>query len=134
MKEKSKVVTVYELITLMKNGEYPKRIMYNTIIYEFDGCNYYSEGIDTYLFQEIIENNDDCNFDSVNVVIFEEDENNWNDISKFDIEDDGSKYFIRDEYGYKCYLTKHSRMIAKKVNELIENQRYLKEKLESKDE
>ena len=29
-------------------------------------------------------------------------------------------YFIRNEYGTKCYLTKHSKIIASKFNELIE--------------
>lgn len=134
MKEKSKVVTVYELIDMINKGKIPKKVIYDGIVYEYTRRNYYSEETDTYLFQELIEKNDDCNFGSVNIVIFEEDENDWNDIDEINIEDDGSKYFIRDEYGYKCYLTKHSRMIANKVNELIENQRYLKERLEGKDE
>ena len=135
MKEKSKVVTGYELITMMNKGEIPKKVIYDGIVYEYTGRNYYSEETNTYLFHTIIENNDDCNFGSINVVIFEEDENKWNDIDKLDIEDDGSKYFIRDEYGYKCYLTKHSRMIANKINKLIENQEYIKSRLDNiKDE
>ena len=134
MKEKSKVVTVYELIDMINKGKIPKKAIYGGVVYEYTETNYYSEETDTYLFQEIIEKNDDYKFGSINVVIFEEDENKWNDIDKLDIENDMGKYFIRNEYGHKCYLTKHSIMIANKINKLIENQRYLKEKLEGKDE
>ena len=46
---------------------------------------------------------------------------------KLDIEQDTptSNYYIRNEYGTKCYLTTHSKMIADKLNEIIN---YLKSK------
>ena len=129
MKEKSKVVTVYDLLTLMKNGEIPKKIKYNDIIYnqdeEYKG---YLADDDWDLFYK---NKDMSKMINDNVYILsEENENNWNDI-----ENDMGKYFIRNEYGQKCYLTKHSIMIANKINKLIENQEYIKSRLDNiKDE
>ena len=41
-------------------------------------------------------------------------------IEKINIEQDSSKHFyIKNEYGTKCSLTKHSKMIADKLNEVI---------------
>ena len=46
---------------------------------------------------------------------------------KLEIEQDtpSSNYYIRNEYGTKCGLTKHSKMIAETLNEVID---YLKSK------
>ena len=42
-------------------------------------------------------------------------------IEKLNIESDSPTHFyIRNEYGTKCGLTKHSKMIADKLNEIIE--------------
>ena len=42
-------------------------------------------------------------------------------IEKINIESDSPTHFyIRNEYGTKCSLTKHSKMIADKLNEVIE--------------
>lgn len=43
-------------------------------------------------------------------------------LEKLKIEQDtsNSNYYIRNEYGTKCALTKHSKMIADKLNELID--------------
>ena len=50
-------------------------------------------------------------------------------IEKLEIEKDENtqNYFIRNEYGTKCYLTKHSKIIASKINELIVEINNLKE-------
>ena len=52
-------------------------------------------------------------------------------IEKLKIEQDthNSNYYIKNEYGTKCGLTKHSKMIAEKVNELIDEINNLKEKI-----
>ncbi len=62
--------------------------------------------------------------DNVIEIIEEEKE-----IEKLKIEQDtpNSNYYIKNEYGTKCYLTKHSKMIAEKVNELIDEVKKLKE-------
>ena len=59
------------------------------------------------------------------VEIIEEDKK----IEKLEIEKDENtqNYFIRNEYGTKCYLTKHSKIIASKINELIDEINNLKE-------
>lgn len=63
-------------------------------------------------------------FDKCIEIIEEEKE-----IGKLEIEQDNpsSNYYIRNEYGTKCALTKHSKMIAEKVNELIDEINKLKE-------
>ena len=50
-------------------------------------------------------------------------------IEKVEIEKDENtqNYFIRNEYGTKCYLKKHSKIIASKFNELIDKINNLKE-------
>ena len=50
------------------------------------------------------------------------------EIEKLKIEQDTpNNYYIKNEYGTKCALTKHSKMIAEKVNELIDEVKKLKE-------
>ena len=42
-------------------------------------------------------------------------------ISKLEIKQNGNlNYYIENEYGTKCALTKHSKIIADKINELID--------------
>lgn len=42
-------------------------------------------------------------------------------IEKLNIENDGpTQFYIRNEYGTKCSLTKHSKIIADKLNEVID--------------
>lgn len=65
--------------------------------------------IDDYLDKALINSLND------EVEIIEEDK----DIEELNVEQDGSTYYIRNEHGTKCYLTKHSYLIAYKVNELI---------------
>lgn len=54
------------------------------------------------------------------VEIIEEDNNK---IEKLKIEQDGqtsNNFYLTNENGTKCYLTKHSKMIAEKINEIID--------------
>ena len=55
-------------------------------------------------------------------------------IEKLKIEQDthNSNYYIKNEYGTKCGLTKHSKMIAEKVNELIDEINNLKDNIYNK--
>lgn len=46
-------------------------------------------------------------------------ENNKIEPLKIEQDTPSSNFYIRNEYGTKCGLTKHSKMIAEKVNELV---------------
>lgn len=118
----NKEITIYELLGLIKDGKAPKKIKYNNRTYEFkeieEGTGYvYESGIVKFWLSNEIE------FDisrclNEKVEILEEDKPI---IEKLNIESDSPTHFyIRNEYGTKCSLTKHSKMIADKLNEIIE--------------
>lgn len=110
---------------IAKGEEVPKKIIIGEYKYEYcerldEMFNYKNIDTNDYLTEDwFIENilNDE-------VEIIEEDK----DIEELMIEQDGSTYYIRNEYGTKCYLTKHSYLIADKVNELIREINKLKGK------
>ena len=54
-------------------------------------------------------------------------------IEKILVEQDepGNNFYIKNEYGTKCGLTKHSKMIAEKLNELIDEVNKLKKEKEN---
>ena len=105
-------ITIYELLGMVKDE--PNRSIY---VKYFDRVNKKEdvmwackENIIYKLEQLIIELND-------GVEIIEENKK----IETLKIEQDtpSSNFYIRNEYGTKCGLTKHSKMIAEKVNELV---------------
>ncbi len=116
----NKEMTIIEIINKIANNEdIPKRIKYKDKIYIYNEPN-----------QDYLEYNKDdfdflgyafCNWrtrDFINdkVEILEEDK----DIEELKIENDNPTHFyIRDEKGTKCGMTKHSKMIAEKLNEVI---------------
>ncbi len=133
---KNKEITIYELIGLIKDGKAPKKIKVDNEIYNFH------KGMET---SYILGDNEDIelNFnyyienDLLNkkdIEILPEENDEWEDIEEINIENDGHNDFIKNEHGTKCGLTKHSKIIAEKVNELIKNQQKIIERLEGKDE
>ena len=125
----NKEITIIDLLNKIANGEeVPKKIRY-------DGNDYYfCNPCRTY---EIIESSELCGkdlydlLDNLNdkVEIIEED----NKIGKLDIRTDinTGNNFILNEHGKRCYLTTHSKIIAEKVNELIDEIEKLKENHEN---
>ena len=123
-------ITIYELLGLVKDGKEPKKIKYNDIIYYLnedmvDLHKYQTMGSNTTRKLSLIIDNEYLNLNN-EVEIIEEPKK----IEKLKIEQDtqNSNYYIKNEYGTKCGLTKHSKMIAEKVNELIDEINNLKEK------
>ena len=116
-------ITIYELLGLIKDGKAPEKIKYENSIYELspEDDDYYSEDEMRWFTNEL-----NClRILNDEVEIIEEP----NKIEKIEIEKDENtqNYFIRNEYGTKCYLTKHSKIIASKINELIDEVNKLKE-------
>lgn len=118
----NKTITIFELLGLIKDGKAPKKIKYNNRTYEFkeieEGTGYvYESGIVKFwLSNEIEFDISRCLNEKVEIL-----EENKPIIEKINIEQDSSKHFyIKNEYGTKCSLTKHSKMIADKLNEIID--------------
>ena len=127
-------ITIYELLGLIKDGKAPKKIKFRNEIYEYknnieDGFIDYAgiekETNERFYLSSYIGNNYISDIFTDEVEIIEEPKK----IEKLKIEQDtqNSNYYIKNEYGTKCGLTKHSKMIAEKVNELIDEINNLKE-------
>ena len=109
------MISYYELLGMIKDGNNPIKVKYGNIIYEWDGYNYTNEK-EQYLTTSITNNYDDNEVFDKDIEILEEDK----DIEELKIENDNSTHFyIRDERGTKCGMTKHSKLIAEKLNEVI---------------
>lgn len=137
---KNNYISYYELLTMIKEGNIPLLLILHLVpnksVEYAPDYDYVSDKLVGY---EILNDKDedenysyhlgDCflestMFDKVIETIEEEKE-----IEKLKIEQDtpNSNYYIKNEYGTKCALTKHSKMIAEKVNKLIDKVKKLKE-------
>lgn len=147
-------ITVYELLGLIKDGKAPNKIKYNENIYYYDKSfmNYscdLDDG-DTQAYElEIIEEHKPLN-EIRAIHRLPRIENNFTGYKmyadgkeimsigqipqenkipeKLKIEQDGQTYnnfYIVNQNGTKCYLTKHSKMIVETLNQVID---YLKSK------
>ena len=131
----NKKITLYELMGLVKDGQAPKRIKLNEEIYTYQ--NDIKEGYIDYVGVEketnaqfylssYIGNNYISDFFNTKVEILEEEKK----IEKITLLNNGSpnSYAIYDENGTKCELTKHSKVIVEKINEIIDEINKIKEK------
>ncbi len=125
----NKEITVYELMGLIKDNKAPKNIKHKNIYYSWIDNQYISYDIDE---DYLLSRSDLLDILNDTVEILPEENDEWEDIEEINIENEGHGDFIRNEYGTICGLTKHSKVIAEKVNKIIKNQKYLKERLESK--
>lgn len=112
----NKEITIYELLGLIKNGKEPKKIKVDDVIYFYNYTKKdYKSEIDEpfFLFNDYVDIKSEL--DKI-VKILEEDK----DIEEIQIEQYGqNNFYIRNEFGTRCNMTKHSKLIAEKVNELI---------------
>ena len=116
------IISVYELLGLIKDGKAPKKIKYNNRTYEFKeieegtGYVYESEIVKIWLSNEIELDISRCLNEKVEIL--EEDKPI---IEKIEIEEDiACNKFIRNEYGSSCYIKTHDRIIIEKLNEVID--------------
>ena len=137
---KDNYISYYELLTRIKERNIPQLLILHLVpnksveyISDYDYSDSEFIGYEILKDEEADENYSyylvDCflegtMFDKVIEIVEKEKE-----IEKLKIEQDtkNSNYYIKNEYGTKCYLTKHSKMIAEKVNELIDEVKKLKE-------
>lgn len=119
-----KEITIYELLGLIKDDNKPNKIRYDSHFWNlkkefndyFDGEKYLiADGFDVF-FDNAKE------FLNDKVEIIEEPKQ----LEEIEIENDNTSHFyIRDKHGTRCQMTKHSKIITEKVNEII---RYIKDK------
>ena len=111
---------IIDLLNKIANGEeLPKRIRIDHWCYKFEwvehASNYYDKHEDIDLMSCLSMDKDELNYEVHQI------EDNKK-IEKIDIISDEAtpnSYYILNEHGTKCYLTKHSKVIADKVNEII---------------
>lgn len=124
------MISYYELLGLIKEGKQPDKVRYGSKIYQWNNGAYCSKQNECtiYLMEQLMIADTDYALTYINnIEIIEE---NPKQIEKLNIEIENEttgNAFIRNEHGTKCFLTKHSKIIAEKVNELIDRTDYLLE-------
>lgn len=117
------------LVKISKGEEVPKKIRIDDWRYKFeweeDLDNYYDNSEDIDLMSALSMSKEELNY---GVEIIEE-EKKIELPEKLEIEQDtpSSNYYIRNEFGTKCGLTKHSKMIVEKLNETLGYLKYKEE-------
>ena len=110
------MISYYELLGMIKKGNNPEKVKYDDTVYEWDNDSYYyDDGYDNidYLSGDIIFEKD---MFKKNIEIIEDKK-----IEKLKIENDnGTDCYIRNIHGTNCYLTKDGKIMADKINEIIE--------------
>lgn len=123
----NKEITIYDLLGLIKDDKVPKKIKYNYVVYEYkeipEGTGYVNEHDNHKIWLANKIDIDDKEKLNSKIEIIEE------DIEELKIENDNStRFYIRDERGTKCRMTKHSKLIAEKLNEVIKEVNKLRKK------
>lgn len=117
-------ITIYELLGLVKDDKAPEKIKYKYSIYELtpEKDEYYCKNEMRWFTNEI----DSLGVLNDYVEIIEEDK----EIEKIEIVNNGNMnaYAIYSADGAKCALTKHSKVMCDKINELIDKVNSLKNK------
>ena len=117
------MISYYELLGMIKNKKNPKKIKFDNDIYIWNNVNYECEYFGDYLCSqfneaEIFEKN-------IEIIV--------DGIEELKIENDSDTHFyIRNEHGTKCSMTKHSKIIVEKLNEVIREVNKLRNEIRDK--
>ena len=116
---KNKVITVYELMGLIKDGQAPKKIKYNNFILTLNEAkdDYKDECYILFLFEKFEESNNTVDFLNDTVEILPEENDEWEDIEEIENIDDFAVGNLTE-------------LNSKVINKLIKNQRKIIEKLD----
>ena len=117
-------ITVYELLGLIKESKAPYEIIYQGEKYFIDSLeNFYRTMDTTPLFKRIFDNYNDYDALQEKVEIIKKG-NEWEDIEEIDFVDE-----FTDSYYDTCLIK-----MKDICNQLIKNQKYLKERLDKDEE
>ena len=123
-----KVISIYELLGLIKDGKAPKKIKYeNREYYLYDNKSYLSTD-KTRFFDRIY-------FCDLNIEVEILDEEEFEYIDKLDIEDNAmnrSERYIRKSDNKLVTLSVSDYVLANKINQLIKNQKKIIERLKKR--
>ena len=128
---KSKKITVYELMGLIKDWKAPNKVKYENNIYEYDiaTMDYFSENHEksllAYLFSDIIH----PLYATVEII---EENDEWEEIHTIKF-NKGKKIAIEDRNSIKKVfklLCDNQEKLIIVMNKIIKNQKYLKERLD----
>lgn len=112
-------ISVYDLLGLIKDGKAPKKIKWDNVEWEFkeEFDDYFRNG--TYLTTEGFDIfNSAKDFLDNTIEILEEDKPI---IEKIEIEEDiVCNKFVKNEYGAKCYIKTHDKIVIEKLNQVID--------------
>ena len=113
-------ITMYELLGMVKDGKAPKEIIYNgyNYLYHTDRKSYYRSVVGSNWIA-LTTDFSICTILNNEVEILEEEKKKPEKI-KIEQDTPSSNYYIRNENGTKCALTKHSKMIIETLNQLID--------------
>ena len=133
---KNKEITIFELIKLIEERKAPYEITYKGTKYYLDDLeNYYRTDGNTPLFESIFDTYNDYYALQEKVIISEENEN-WEDIDNISIQENRNVTYPKDSFIQSMFNHFYDLdlEVREKINKLISNQKYLKERLDSKDE
>lgn len=120
-------IKVIDLLNLVYEKKAPTRILYKFCEYEFDKEeNDYKNADRLLLFEHLFKFERKALFLEVEII-----KKSQKKIELLEIEYENkstNNCYIKNENGTKCFLTKHSKMIAEKLNELIKTVNCLLEK------
>ena len=123
------IITMYELMGLIKDGKAPKIIKYNDIEFYWDGKSYKNDDWD-YL-SVYISDIDDIKIVELDVEILPEENDEWEDIENYQYSIIPSYFELKSVI--EC-INENFEKHQKALISIVKNQKYLKEKLEVKDE
>ena len=122
------IITMYELLGLIKDGKAPKKIKKNwEYEYKYDGfrneyhyMNHENKRFDEeWLIFSII--NDEIE------ILDEEDE--FIDIEELKLDGDFGGYFLINDEGNKCHISSYDKTIVRRINKVIKNQKKIIERI-----
>lgn len=113
-------IKVIDLLNKIANGEeVPQMVSYGGVEYHIDELEQFYVNDDRQaLLEHIFDYLNDFDALMTEVEVIEDKK-----IEKLNIETQNKETgncYITNEYGTKCYLTKHSKIIANKINEIID--------------
>ena len=114
-----KTIKIIDLLTKKANGEeLPKIIIYDSYIYRLESDDYFCDEMkNEWLFED---NAFTTEFLNEEIEILEEEKKKIPEKLKIEQATSTSNFYIKNEFGTKCYLTKHSKIIADKINKILD--------------
>ena len=136
-------ITTYELIGLIKDSKEPSKVIYQDKIYQYNNelCDYDNSTANMCLLEFIVSSCNNWLDEKVEILertqngwykVILEENNKWEDICELL---DDSRYNFSDRQNdmtqeYRRLLDSNFKTLGETINQLIKNQKYLKERID----